>query len=710
MGNSNSSVQPSSVFPVSTDSQRDLQENITEQPDRCEFQCFDKPQYYRYTRLKDHSNQIRLLSLAQLNASSETPARSPLSEPQAYQKQKLCLKRYELSKAKNKYYAVSYCWQSEETGKYQLDIWNEKGQHRGYIWVSHNVHEALRYLFAWDGQAKIWIGQVCINQNSTYGSSASALESVNEKTAQVQIMDQVYSSAFEVVVWLADKRRLPTTNPTVAFAHESSKYTIRYPSLKTCGASDVAIFDRDANWDNIRTFADHERLLRGITILSSVLRHNWFERTWVIQELCYGQRVKVVFGSLKMEWETLVELIANATKLFDLEEAKMHFQDGDGTLKAILDVLHEVQHKIEIYNRTRDSVQDGIRQSLEENLVNFSRNKATDSRDKINAVLRISKELKTRKIVPNNKSSIKEIFTDAMLSMLSEEEGLDLLACSGRSQATTEGLPSWVPDFSTEFTRRGIWNSFKTYKACGPVNFHPFQKSLPTRRTSKSTSSIQYTENSAIKLLGYFVDDIDRYMPLNLFFGTINEKGSTVSLRRHLNTLLTCINEERAKASRWHYETEDISEILWRVIVGNEERGDTGDARRPKYPPEIFNRLLTQEHIEIDSRGFEDMFEDGTRRLSLILSEGTLFWTSQETYIGMSLEPVQENDRVCIFSRCRTPFILRRIGQRTQSSASPWENNYYHLIGSVYVHGLMGGEFFNRQWSSDPFPEQVILL
>jgi hypothetical protein len=82
------------------------------------------------------------------------------------------------------YTALSYCW-----GKDKLHIAVTVGE--GEVLVTTNGHAALLELSERKDVEYLWIDAICINQ----GSNA-------EKGLQVAMMDQVYSKAESVIVWL----------------------------------------------------------------------------------------------------------------------------------------------------------------------------------------------------------------------------------------------------------------------------------------------------------------------------------------------------------------------------------------------------------------------------------------------------------------------------------------------------------------------------
>jgi hypothetical protein len=100
-----------------------------------------------------------------------------------------------------RYKALSYCWGDVSdtveillylpTTKGDDDAWNEPVV-RNYR-ITRNLEAALRSLRSSNNIQLFWIDAICINQGNP-----------KEKTHQVGLMNLVYSSSNEVVIWLGE--------------------------------------------------------------------------------------------------------------------------------------------------------------------------------------------------------------------------------------------------------------------------------------------------------------------------------------------------------------------------------------------------------------------------------------------------------------------------------------------------------------------------
>ena len=85
---------------------------------------------------------------------------------------------------RHKYEALSYTWGSPEQ---TVEIHCGPNQ----VHVAQNCYDALVHLRDPEILRKLWIYAICIDQNS-----------LDERNHQVKLMDQVYSNAKRVLVWL----------------------------------------------------------------------------------------------------------------------------------------------------------------------------------------------------------------------------------------------------------------------------------------------------------------------------------------------------------------------------------------------------------------------------------------------------------------------------------------------------------------------------
>lgn len=169
------------------------------------------------------------------------------------------------------YEAVSYTW-GEANFSHHLHC---EGQ---IIAVTANVDLLLRRLRKPSGPRILWVDSVCINQQDK-----------NEKTIQIGMMDQIYSRANKVHVWLGE-----------AAPSDRIKWVFEF-------FREIARSDRDENkifsWKIDGTKPWDKDPQKSV---DRFLSRPWFGRRWILQEVILGLDITVRCGQFKMPWQCLI--------------------------------------------------------------------------------------------------------------------------------------------------------------------------------------------------------------------------------------------------------------------------------------------------------------------------------------------------------------------------------------------------------------------
>ncbi|KAH8726121.1 heterokaryon incompatibility protein-domain-containing protein, partial [Phaeosphaeriaceae sp. PMI808] len=92
-----------------------------------------------------------------------------------------------LENIRGKFIAISYCWGGEKPTEY-LPI-----SSRAYLKVARTVYSILRHVAGVASGLPVWVDAICINQTD-----------LEEKSAQVSMMGNIYAAAKCVLVWLGN--------------------------------------------------------------------------------------------------------------------------------------------------------------------------------------------------------------------------------------------------------------------------------------------------------------------------------------------------------------------------------------------------------------------------------------------------------------------------------------------------------------------------
>jgi hypothetical protein len=182
---------------------------------------------------------------------------------------------HDLSRTRG-YIALSYAW-----GKGKSDPITINGVPST---IKPNLHSALRHLRSPSARLVLWVDAICINQAAT-----------DERNHQVALMGRIYSSAYQVVVWLG----------------ESSEYT------------DQAIQALRSGGRSIEAFSTDLRLRCGLTTVCS---RAWFTRIWVVQEVALAARdPRVRCGMTEIPWSAFVRGLTRVREFLRGEMAQTDY-------------------------------------------------------------------------------------------------------------------------------------------------------------------------------------------------------------------------------------------------------------------------------------------------------------------------------------------------------------------------------------------------
>ncbi|KAH7092037.1 heterokaryon incompatibility protein-domain-containing protein, partial [Paraphoma chrysanthemicola] len=155
-----------------------------------------------------------------------------------------------------KFEALSYAWGA-------ADYYHTLSTPEGVIKISTNLTATLRRIMLETRSRHVRVDAVCINQ-----------EDLAERSRQVRLMGQVYSTASRVLIWLGPdhRRRAKTIFAMVLNPHQ----TASLQSLEALG-----------------------------DCLKELLRCQWLSRLWVVQEYHLAQSARCIWGEADIDFRYL---------------------------------------------------------------------------------------------------------------------------------------------------------------------------------------------------------------------------------------------------------------------------------------------------------------------------------------------------------------------------------------------------------------------
>ncbi|KUJ23875.1 HET-domain-containing protein [Mollisia scopiformis] len=333
----------------------------------------------------------------------------------------------------------------------------------------NNVHEDCIY---------IWIDALCINQSD-----------VSEKSSQVQLMGRIYSQSLHVLVWLGGADPISDSSIVllemlIALCLPTRNADGKYIGLELL--PEMAL--DDPRFYEILGLSEHISI-QIWSRLFAFLNRSWFRRAWVIQEL--GLAVKATFicglhlfnDAHLRKWILLLSDMKILSKLEDLEpllvsghELTEHqllqraswpttssyslykSQDVNAWDIDMFMFLEYVRQKRkeskEISLLDQTVKRNAAFLPISQTIMLYRSTEASDPRDKIYAFLGISHGGTVpipQSLAPNYSLSPRQVYIQWAEFMISSDTHLCLLSMvEDHSVRKMDGIPSWVPDFSTE--------------------------------------------------------------------------------------------------------------------------------------------------------------------------------------------------------------------------------------------------------------------
>ncbi|EUC49811.1 hypothetical protein COCMIDRAFT_83693 [Bipolaris oryzae ATCC 44560] len=538
--------------------------------------------------------------------------------------------------------ALSYTW--GKGGKTKRIRVNEVD-----IAVPTNLENALRALR--DLQETrlgmcYWVDWLCINQ-----------EDRGEQNKQVKRMNDIYGRARAVVVWLGQEEE------TDSDAVKTMRFLCRNPCHE-----DILKLPRDL-------------LLDAWPALFAFTKKIYWTRSWIIQELAMNHNSTLLLcGKFKLT-RRMIRLGALYCQKFlkTTEEWDCRSDDYSG------------QDAWSLASRMHRLVSLAFNPSVGINLDHLSSltrwAKASRDKDKVYSILGLLDPVISADVIPDYFLSEQQIFTDFTTSVVKNWGNPDYIMVGGIP--TSEGWPSWVPDWRQPFLRYHI-HYFRKCQASGDLQaIFRFEKG----------------ERSGCLLIcsGFHVDTVDKVAAetsqiqhsMHLSNNTApNRYGDLIRQALHQTILLGYpgLREELLLRIPWIQEPDTYS--VSANHFGDQERLKPFQSRNYKR----FHKFReNNKYFQVGGQDLQSFFPQHPDRspynsktaelmsLAFISLEQRTLITTTTGYLGLAPIAVQRGDVVAILFGSKCPIVLR-----------PASDNRFQVVGECYVHGLMNGEILRH--------------
>lgn len=351
---------------------------------------------YRYSPLTQ-SDSIRLAVIQ--------PSSEPVAPIQA------ALVHTSISECENDivdhYTALSYVWGAQTDHR----IIRVDGRN---LAITASLDDALRHIRHPTRALRVWADGVCINQRDT-----------QERNQQVRQMGRVYENATHTIVFLG------LGTPGTDFLLDMLK-SLKAPQARARNRSFL---------EQVQHFSKNQ--FESLT--EDILARPWFGRIWVLQELVLSNNPWVQCGTLRIKWDLFCDHMLPRYSKTHLTGEFYQF------LRPLLD-MDEARSKFRAAAVTRLDFTSG--DLLWDLLISRRGCKSLDPRDILYAHLGMTDIHTRNSFVVDYNQTVSQVFEEIAATFIRRHQDLSILMHVGdRSMHIRhEGLPSWVPDWSTALT------------------------------------------------------------------------------------------------------------------------------------------------------------------------------------------------------------------------------------------------------------------
>ena len=514
------------------------------------------------------------------------------------------------------YEALSYCWGTQNERRH-ISLNGHDFE------VSLNLEQALICLRS-STPRKIWVDAICIDQTSN-----------KERNHQVSMMRSIYERATQVCVWLGPK----DDDSNLAF---ELLYKLRH---------EITV---DTSVKKLLGAQRHQRHLVAIT---NLFVRDYFFRVWVLQEVACAKKIMVYCGNDSINWSDFVmvqDCVASNHEAI-LEKVALHNPNlihlrrcfvyaGPRLFRVpVLDPGSELPELLDV-------------------LIQSITKKSTDPRDKVFAIVGLTKAGDDRRLQIDYSKSVCQLFTEVSEYIISTSGLLDAIYIAPTSDPE---FPSWVAGWS-----------FEGYLV-SPM--------YPWYRAAGTTRAVTYcdTDKGLLLAQGFCIDKV-------MIHVTKSDRESRLDLKGTMKTLCDyhILLREEFEDSRSQWTSflntlymspgEDYAIDCWWSVPAAKAIKRYCE----KFCPEtVHEELLWNIPWNENSSRKWDNFKE---KIFVETIENNLynrmFFISERKILGLGPQQLQKGDLICVLLGCSCPVILRAKDQ------------HYFIIGPAYFDGYMWGK------------------
>jgi hypothetical protein len=454
--------------------------------------------------------------------------------------------------------------------------------------------------------------------------------------------------------------------------------------------------------------------------LNNLLRHEWFGRVWMVQEVVVAKKVHAVYGGAYMDWNEFSDAMS---ALQSVEMSAVVWSAGEtstiGQTGAPLAISYT-----SVMTNLRLNYHFGGTITLRDCLLGCVTFDSSDPLDKIFSVQGIVTEKIDERLKVDYNRSVEDLYTDTAEILVDQDYINTVMPLAGIGhQRRFNKLPSWVVD----------WSSVAEI-----VQLSGREKEPIYRASGLSTASIHSAgDRGRITIRGFQIDAISKLGPSLLHDSKASEKPS-----EHVDTIRQIFDfyseaEELCKSATADNDDNNARDNAFaRTIIGDRI---FADSKRTAVDPDALATWSRAFHVMtqvVKTVAFDLILEAGNPwtersdnerflmnfRIATALAPLGLTQDDFTTYLQriykllpsmgavcanrmfvrtkrgtMALIPqlARVDDIVFIPLGAQTPFIIRKRAEERDVNTGKMRE-VYELVGECYVHGVMNGEMMSE--------------
>jgi hypothetical protein len=562
----------------------------------------------------------------------------------------------------------------------------------GDLEIGPSLSSALRHLRRPDRDRIIWADAICINQDD-----------VQEKSVQVQLMGEIYSTAARTLIWFGEgnaayddalrsllqfqdlhKRESLADDVKVSESLvEAAGRTRENFALSAELLSQLAQLQDGLPYNGMQAdefFQDlFNRAPEGLIQKAEILFQNpWFGRKWIIQELVRSKHAVVMIGPKEFPWN-IAQNFAIAFKQANFL-TRQEFGDKASALSSNACMLSFLRAD---WNRGTPQRAASIARTT----AAFT---CADPRDHVIALLGISSGLSRRHIAELADCSVSPEEISYRFAKVCITACQDLTPLSMVSFQPLEDRPvSWVPRFDK----------------LSPGAERPLRIFISSETEASGNSKIQasVSDNGAtLTLVGRIIDAVERQTQTPMKDGVAELRAaSALKAAGDLEAVPRMFKQRKL----WWDDCRDIALNVNMTMTSNPEEYYLRTIQRDIFARipndelakfEQFLQFYLEKSVELimDARfdvSIEEILQQsfaldrlkGRFKVDRLEEElvNYFFCRTQDGRLGWMPLHTKKGDQICIFDGAKVPHVIRRS-----------ERGTFKLIGECYVQGLMNGE------------------